>query len=102
MRGNDHKDFDESDVEVGPAGDLDLIKTIEEQHSPADVKDNDGIGGKGWKRKKIPQNIPSNFICFLKYIAHVQSRRSGFKRTLLLHSLKPYHQIHSQFQMLHA
>ena len=52
MRGNDHKDFDESDVEVGPAGDLDLIKTIEEQHSPADVKDNDGIGGKGWKRKK--------------------------------------------------
>ena len=46
MGGNNDKDFDESDVEVGPARDLDLIKAIKEEHTPAHVKNNDGISGK--------------------------------------------------------
>ena len=44
--GNNDKDFDKTDVEVWPAGYLDLIKTIKEEHTPAHVKNNDDISGK--------------------------------------------------------
>jgi hypothetical protein len=46
VRGNNHEDFGESDEEVWPARDLDLIKTIEEENAPTHVKNNDGISGK--------------------------------------------------------
>ncbi len=46
VRRDNDKDFGESDEEVGPARDLDLIKTIKEENAPTHVKNNDDISGK--------------------------------------------------------
>lgn len=43
---DDDKYFDHTDVEVWPSRQLYLIKSGEEQDSPADMKDDNGIGGK--------------------------------------------------------
>ena len=43
-----NKYFNESNVEVRPTRELDLIETGKEQYSPTDVEYNNGIGSKGY------------------------------------------------------
>ena len=42
------QNFKYSNVEIGPPRDLDPVPAVKEQHSPADVQDNNCIGGKGY------------------------------------------------------
>ena len=48
MRDHNNNHFDESNVEMRPAGNLDLIETSKEQYPPTDVENDDGVGGKGY------------------------------------------------------